>query len=108
MIDSYFFLRKWLLIRYSLAFVVFPGGVGTVDELFELLNFMKHDKVPKLPVILIGTNYWQPIIDWLHTRAFKHGFVKQYQLDLITVTDDLDEAFEIVRQTCEAYKKYVD
>jgi len=103
---SYFFLRKWLLIRYSLAFVVFPGGVGTVDELFELLNFMKHNKVPKLPVILIGTQYWQPIVDWFYTRALKHGFVKQCQLDLIIVTDDLDYAFKTVQQTCKAYKKY--
>jgi len=105
---DYFFLRKWLLIRYSLAFVIFPGGVGTVDELFELLNFMKHGKVPKLPVILIGTQYWQPIMDWFNTRALAHGFVQQSQVDLLTITDDLDEAFEIIKHVCETYREYVD
>lgn len=104
---DYFFLRKWLLIRYSLAFIIFPGGVGTADELFELLNFIKHGKVPMLPVVLIGTEYWQPMIDWLESRAFKHGFVKQYQLDALTVTDDLEYAFSVVREACDTYRKYV-
>ena len=104
---GYFFLRKWLLIRYSLAFIVFPGGVGTMDELFELLNFMKHNKVPHLPVILIGRDYWQPIIDWFHKKALKEGFVQQYQVDLLMVTDDLDHAFEMVKETCEKFKEYM-
>lgn len=103
---DYFFLRKWLLIRYSLAFIVFPGGVGTVDELFELLNFMKYGKVPKLPVILIGTEYWKPMIEWFHTRALVHGFVNQYQIDLFTVTDDIEEAFALVQESCDLYREY--
>ena len=104
---SYFFLRKWLLIRYASAFVIFPGGVGTVDELFELLNCMKHHKVPKLPVILIGVDYWKPLIDWLQARAYAQGFVSAYQINLITVTDDLDEAFATIRDVCEQYHQYI-
>ena len=104
---DYFFIRKWLLIRNSIAFVIFPGGIGTADELFELLNFMKHDKVPKLPIVLIGVAYWQPLIDWMHNSAVAHDFIKSEWIDSMVVTDDLERALGIIQSTVDSYREYV-
>ena len=100
---DYFFMRKWLLIRYSVGFVVFPGGIGTIDELFELLNLIKHHRVPELPIVLIGTEYWKPLLDLLHNSALKSGLIDERLTKLFMVTDDLDEAFSVVHESCKGY-----
>jgi len=94
----YFFVRQWLLIRYSQAFIVFPGGIGTVDELFETLNLMKVDKIPKLPIILVGKDYWQPLVDWYYKKGIAQGFIPEHAKDLIVLVDDINHAFEIVKK----------
>ena len=94
----YFFIRQWLLVRYSQAFIVFPGGIGTADELFETLNLMKLDKIPRVPMILIGTRYWQPLVDW-YKQAHAQKFIPEHAKDLFVVVDDINQAFEIVKKS---------
>ena len=72
---GYFFVRKWLLMYYSQAFVFLPGGIGTAEELFELLNLKKHKMIPQYPVILVDKTFWQPLVDWYENRGFKEGFI---------------------------------
>ncbi len=99
---NYFFMRKWLLVRYSVGFVVFPGGIGTVDELFDLLNMVKHHRVPDLPIVLVGKEYWNPIVQWVQS-AFKHELVNERLTKLFVVTDSIDEAYDLVYDFCESY-----
>lgn len=101
---SYFFMRKWLLIRYSVGFIVFPGGIGTLDELFDLLNLLKHNKIPPFPVVLIGKDYWSPLVKLLN-QALKRGLLDQELTKLFVVKDDIDQAFDIVYSSCKKFKK---
>lgn len=93
----HFFVRKNLLIRYSIGFIVFPGGIGTMDELFEVLNLLKHHRIPPLPVVLIGKEYWSPLLAWFNDSALEGGFIKPEYLEFFTVTDDLNVALERVQ-----------
>jgi uncharacterized protein (TIGR00730 family) len=99
------YIRKWLLMRYSMAFVIFPGGYGTLDELAELLTLMKIKKLHPAPIVLIGTKYWQGLIYWLHTEGLTHGAVTQEHLDLFTITDDLNKALCLIEDTCKKKTK---
>jgi hypothetical protein len=95
----YFFARKTMFVKYAQAFVVMPGGFGTMDELFEALTLVQTGKVTRFPVVLMGTAYWQGLIDWMrHTMAGGHK-IGPTDLDLLIVTDDVDEA---VRHILEA------
>jgi uncharacterized protein (TIGR00730 family) len=87
----YFFVRKVMFVRYAQAFVVFPGGYGTLDELFEALTLIHRHKVQPFPVYLIGTDYWRGLLEWLRTVALAEGCIEQKDLDLVTLTDDLDQ-----------------
>jgi len=93
---DYFFARKWLLTRYSIAFVVFPGGFGTLDELGEILTLIHTNKLPKVPIVLIGSEYWYLFMKWLSHEALEHGTIVQSDLELFTMTDDIDYAFTII------------
>jgi len=97
---KYFFARKWLLTRYSNAFVIFPGGFGTMDELAEVLTLIQTKKLPRNPVILVGKEYWKDFLEWLHFSALSHGLIKKEDLELFKMTDDIDEAFSIVQNEC--------
>lgn len=98
---KHFFSRKWLLVRYSIGFVVFPGGFGTLDELFEIVTLEQCYRMPKMPIVLMDTHYWQPILDWIKTRAIKEGLVSEQDLKLINVTDSVDEAVKIIQKYCK-------
>ena len=87
----YFFVRKVLLFKYSYAFVVLPGGLGTLDELNEALTLIQTGKVANFPVVLVGTRYWEPYLSLLREMV-REGAVAPHDLDLLKVTDDLDEA----------------
>jgi uncharacterized protein (TIGR00730 family) len=84
----YFFVRKLMFVKYSSAFVVFPGGFGTLDEMFEALTLIQTDKVKDFPVVLIGTAYWKGLFDWLKTTVAGEGKIALRDLDLMFVTDD--------------------
>lgn len=90
-----FFGRKWLLIRYSVAAIVFPGGIGTVDELFELLNALKHHQIKHIPVILVGVDFWQPLIDW-YNHSLQMGYIATHNARLFQVVDDTAEILKII------------
>lgn len=94
-----FFVRKWLLIYYADAFVILPGGFGTGDEFFELVNLIKVRARARMPVILVGADYWQPLVVWLTTRAVKEGFISEWDLNLFFVTDSVDEVVQIIHSS---------
>jgi uncharacterized protein (TIGR00730 family) len=92
----YFFVRKVMLVKYSVAFVVLPGGFGTLDELFEALTLVQTGKIAAFPVVLMGTSYWKPLCDFLRDTAAAQGMVAPADLELLTVTDSLDEALAAI------------
>lgn len=95
---THFPSRKFLLIHYSSAFIIFPGGYGTLDELTEVLNLMGTKKMPKAPVILIGQSFWKKFLLWLQEEVLPINLISQEKLSLIKVTDDIDEAFNIIQE----------
>jgi uncharacterized protein (TIGR00730 family) len=92
----YFFARKTMFVKYSEGFVVLPGGFGTFDELFEALTLVQTRKVTEFPLVLMGRSYWAGLLDWLRATVLDAGMIAPPDLDLITVTDDVDEAIETV------------
>src|SRR5918992_1445411 len=90
----YFFARKIMFVRYASGFVVFPGGFGTLDELFESLTLIQTGKVRNFPVVLVGTDYWCELFEWLRDRVVAEGKISPHDLDLVTLTDDPAEVRE--------------
>jgi uncharacterized protein (TIGR00730 family) len=84
----YFFTRKIMFVRYASGFVVFPGGFGTLDETFEALTLIQTGKIRHFPVVLVGTDYWAGLIDWIRERLVAEGKVSPQDVDLLSVTDD--------------------
>jgi hypothetical protein len=93
----YFFVRKVLLFKYSYGFVALPGGIGTVDEVFEALTLIQNRKIRQFPVILMGTAYWQPLTDLLHRMA-ADGAIAPEDLDMLLVTDDVEQAIDHLKR----------
>ena len=87
----YFFVRKTMFVKYAQAFVILPGGFGTLDELFEALTLVQTRKVTRFPVILFGTEYWSGLLDWIRSTMAATGTISPADLDLLTVTDDVAE-----------------
>jgi uncharacterized protein (TIGR00730 family) len=95
----YFFVRKTMFVKYAQAFVILPGGFGTLDELFEALTLVQTRKVTRFPVILLGTAYWSGLLDWIRTTVVPAGKVGGRDLELVSVTDDVDEVVRIILAT---------
>jgi uncharacterized protein (TIGR00730 family) len=95
---DYFFVRKVMLVKYSYAYIVFPGGYGTFDEMFEALTLVQTGKIFPISVILIGVDFWTPLMEFIKKSPLELGAISEKDLDLIKVTDDLDEAIEITKQ----------
>jgi uncharacterized protein (TIGR00730 family) len=91
----YFFVRKTMFVKYSEAFVVFPGGFGTLDELFEALTLIQTGKVKRFPVVLYGSDYWSGLLDWVQSRLAVEGMVSDVDLALVQVVDSTDEVCAI-------------
>ncbi|WP_202879622.1 TIGR00730 family Rossman fold protein [Serinicoccus kebangsaanensis] len=87
----YFFVRKTMFVKYSEGFVVLPGGVGTLDELFEAVTLIQTGKVTNFPIVLVGRAYWAPMLDWLEQTLLAEGMISPGDLDLMRVTDDVQE-----------------
>lgn len=100
----YFFVRKVMFIRYAQAFIVFPGGFGTMDELFEALTLIKTRKIKRFPIFLVGTAYWSGLVDWLKKVPLTVGNIKAEDLDLFILTDDLDKIVEGIQMHAEESK----
>ena len=99
----YFFARKTMFVKYSQGFVVYPGGFGTLDELFEALTLVQTHKVTSFPVILIGVDYWQGLVDWLRASVAAEGKISPPDLDLLVLTDDIDEAADVLAAAEKAH-----
>ncbi|MBI2340321.1 MAG: TIGR00730 family Rossman fold protein [Deltaproteobacteria bacterium] len=96
---NYFFVRKVMFVKHSIAFVIMPGGFGTMDELFEALTLIQTEKSPFFPVILMGKNYWRGLIDWLKEKAITAGYLDKKDLNLFTVTDSPAEVVQLIKKS---------
>ena len=93
----YFFARKVCFVKYSLGFVYMPGGFGTLDELFEVLTLVQTQRIPQFPLILFGKEHWKGLVAWMKTRLEKDKLISPGDLDLLKITDDVDEVIAIIR-----------
>jgi len=92
----YFFVRKTMFVKYSEGFIIFPGGFGTVDELFEALTLIQTGKIEHFPVVLFGTSYWQGLLDWIKQTMLAEGKISPGDMKLVSLTDSPEEACQIV------------
>lgn len=103
----YFFVRKFMFVRYALGYIIFPGGFGTMDELFEALTLIQTERIRRFPVVLFGTQYWQGLSDWLRAQVLAAGFISPQDLGLFRTTDSEDEAVEIILRHVEHLRETV-
>ncbi len=95
----YFFVRKVMFLRYASAVVIFPGGYGKMDEMFETLTLVQTQKTPTLPLILMGSDYWEGMIDWIKKEMLERtGYISPEDPDLIHITDDVAEAMKVINE----------
>jgi hypothetical protein len=98
----YFFVRKLMLVKYSVAFVIFPGGFGTLDELHEALTLVQTGKIEHFPIVLYGSDFWRPLLDWYREAPLGLGCISAGDLDLVHVLDDPDQIVEHVVSSCRS------
>ena len=98
----YFFVRKVMLVKYSSAFIVMPGGFGTMDELFEALTLVQTRKIQSFPIVLMGVEFWEPLCRFMRGTLQRVGTISPGDLDLLTITDDPDEAMAAVQRGLNA------
>ena len=101
----YFFVRKTMFIKYSNAFVIFPGGFGTLDELFEALTLIQTGKIYQFPIILFGRHYWAGLVRWLHARVLGERKISPGDLELILLTDEPREAADAVIAAYDSHRR---
>ncbi len=94
-----------MFVRYAQAFIVFPGGFGTLDELFEALTLIKTKKIDPFPVYLIGKSFWTGLIDWLASMPFKSGYIDSNDIKSMIITDDLDKVASGIATHYTAFKR---
>ncbi len=96
---NYFFVRKVMFIKYAQAYVGMPGGFGTLDEIFEAITLIQTKRIKPFPVILVGTDYWSGLLDWIKDTLLKGKLISADDIDLVRITDDPDEVVKIIKQT---------
>ena len=101
---DYFFTRKVMFVKYSQGFIVMPGGMGTMDELFEAITLIQTGKIGKFPIVLVGSTFWGGLVDWIKTTMLSEGNISPEDLDLIQVVDTSEDAIEIIN---DFYGKYL-
>jgi uncharacterized protein (TIGR00730 family) len=99
----YFFVRKLMFVKYSVGYVIFPGGFGTLDELFESLTLIQTEKIQPFPVALHGKEYWKGLIEWIKKTLLFHGCISADDIDLFVVTDTPDETVSYIVDFCKKY-----
>ena len=87
----YFFCRKVMFMKYSIAYIVLPGGFGTLDELFEAITLIQTDKIKPFPVILVGQEYWKGLFDWISEKLYANEMISSEDLDIVTIEDDIEK-----------------
>ena len=97
----YFFARKTMFLKYAQGFVVLPGGFGTLDELFEALVLVQTEKITAFPIVLMGSSFWGGLLDWIRTTPATQGMINPADIDLLTVTDDVEEAVTFIKAWSE-------
>jgi uncharacterized protein (TIGR00730 family) len=102
---KYFFVRKTMFVKYSRAFVIFPGGYGTLDELFESLTLIQTRKIRNFPVVLFGSKYWGGMVDWIKSSMLTEGKVSEKDIDLLRVTDSPSEVVDIISSSQSSLRK---
>jgi len=98
----YFFVRKVMFVKYAKAFVIMPGGYGTLDEFSEAINLIQTQRIPKFPVVVFGSEYWKGLVDWFKDTVLKDGNITRDELKIFTVTDEPKEVVRIIKRF---YKK---
>lgn len=98
---NYFFVRKMMFIKYSNAFIIFPGGFGTLDELFEALTLIQTNKIRHFPVVLFDTQYWQGLLQWMSTAMLREKMINAEDLSLLHITDSPRDAVEFILRTVD-------
>ncbi|MCG2460779.1 TIGR00730 family Rossman fold protein [Flavobacteriaceae bacterium F89] len=93
---DYFFVRKVMFVKYSQGFVVMPGGFGTLDELFEAITLIQTNKIEKFPIVLVGSDYWKGLLEWIKQTMLTMGNISPHDLDLVTLADTEEEVVEII------------
>jgi hypothetical protein len=104
----HFFVRKVMFVKYAHGFVVLPGGFGTMDELFEALTLVQTKKTRPFPIVLMGTDYWKGLVDWIKTRMISDGMISAADLDLFLVTDDPKEAAGLVDEFYKRHERLIN
>lgn len=104
----YFFVRKTMFVKYSQAFVVLPGGFGTLDELFEAITLVQTRKITRFPIVLVGTAFWGGLLDWIKNQMLPGGKISDEDLGLIHLTDDPGEVVEIVKRAHETQERLME
>jgi len=94
----HFFVRKIMLVKYATAYIIMPGGLGTTDELTEVLTLMQTHKIRPFPVLLFDSGYWNGFLEWLHNTVLRRGFISEEDFDLLRVCDDPDTVIEVVQK----------
>jgi len=97
----YFFVRKVMFVKYAKAFVILPGGYGTLDEFFEAINLIQTERICKFPVVLFGSEYWRGLLDWLKEKVLAQGNISKEDLDIFVLVDD-------PKDVAKAIKKFYD
>jgi uncharacterized protein (TIGR00730 family) len=98
----YFFVRKTMFVKYAQAFVILPGGFGTLDELFEALTLVQTRKVTRFPVILFGTEYWGGLLEWIRSTLIESATISADDVELFRLTDDVDEVIAVIQEADQA------
>jgi uncharacterized protein (TIGR00730 family) len=97
----YFFVRKVMFVKYAKAFVILPGGYGTLDEFFEAITLIQTNRIPKFPVILFDSKYWKPLLEWLKSTVYSHGNIDKEDMDLFVLADDPKQVVQAIKRFYE-------
>ena len=93
---NYFFIRKVMFVKYAQAYIIIPGGFGTLDELFEAVTLIQTHRIKPLPVILVGSDYWSGLLDWIRARLIENSMISPEDMDIFKVLDDPEEIVKAV------------
>ena len=101
----YFFVRKVMFVKYAKAFVIMPGGYGTLDEFFEAITLIQTQRIQKFPVVIMGSEYWKGMIDWLKSTVLKSGAISKKDLELFTIVDEPKDAVNVIKKFYEKQER---